>query len=288
MPVDQYMGGVEHAVMHLLYSRFFIKVLRDMGLISFGEPFKHLFNQGVILGPDGSRMSKSRGNVVNPDDYVNRVGADAVRCYLMFIGPWDSGGPWNPQGMSGIENFLRRVWTLVVDGAGASAPARNGPKDEEAIRLMHKTIKRVTDDLDRFKFNTALSALMEASNNLGPLRGAVSRLTWQEASETMALLLAPSAPHVAEELWHRLGHDTSVHLQPWPEYDPARIVETQITLIIQVNGKVRDKIETPADIPEEEAKQLALASPRVTPHLDGKTPRQVIYVPGRLVNIVVG
>jgi leucyl-tRNA synthetase len=288
MPVDQYMGGVEHAVMHLLYSRFFIKAVRDMGLISFGEPFMRLYNQGIILGPDGSRMSKSRGNVVNPDDYVSRLGSDAVRCYLMFIGPWDQGGPWNPQGISGVEKFLRNAWTLVLDGAGDSAPAKEGPSDDELRRLIHRTIKRVTDDLDRFKFNTALSALMEMTNGLRDLRGKASRKVWQEASETLTLLLAPSAPHLAEELWHRLGHDSSVHLESWPEYDPALTVERLITLVVQVNGKVRDKIEAPADIAEDDAKQLALGSPRVQQQLNGAGVRQVIYVPGRLVNIVAG
>ena len=288
MPVDQYMGGVEHAVMHLLYSRFFIKAVRDMGLISFGEPFMRLYNQGIILGPDGSRMSKSRGNVVNPDDYVSRLGSDAVRCYLMFIGPWDSGGPWNPQGISGVDNFLKRTWTLVLDGAGDSAPAKDGASDGEIRRLTHRTIKRVTEDLDRFKFNTALSALMEMTNGMTRVRGQVSRKLWQEASETLTLLLAPSAPHLAEELWHRLSHEQSVHLQTWPKYDPALIVEQQITLVIQVNGKVRDKIEAPADIAEADAKELALSSPRVQQQLNGAGVRQVIYVPGRLVNIVAG
>jgi leucyl-tRNA synthetase len=286
LPVDQYMGGVEHAVMHLLYARFFIKALRDMDLLSFSEPFRRLFNQGAILGPDGSRMSKSRGNVVNPDDYVHRLGADAVRCYLMFIGPWDSGGPWNAQGISGVESFLNRLWGIVVDGPGDSAPADGGPADEEALRLIHKTTKRVTDDLERFRYNTMLAALMEATNDLIRLRGRVSQRVWREASERLSLLVAPGAPHLGEELWHRLGHDESIHLQSWPDYDVELIVDQQITLIIQVNGKVRDRIDVPADISEEEARRLASESPKVQQHLDGGTVRQVVYVPGRLVNIV--
>jgi leucyl-tRNA synthetase len=286
MPVDQYMGGVEHAVMHLLYARFFIKALRDMGLVSFGEPFSRLYNQGIILGPDGSRMSKSRGNVVNPDEYVGRLGADAVRCYLMFIGPWDSGGPWNPQGISGVEGFLNRLWTLVLDGAGDSAPAADGPGDVEALRLVHKTTRRVTEDVERFKFNTMLAALMEAANGLVRLRGRVSRAVWREVSQRLVLLLAPAAPHITEEMWHRLGHQDSVHLQAWPDYDEALTVDARITLVVQVNGKVRDKIEVPADVSEEDARRLAIESPRVQAHLDGATVRQVIYVPGRLVNIV--
>lgn len=288
MPVDQYMGGVEHAVMHLLYARFFIKALRDMGLVSFGEPFTRLYNQGIILGPDGQRMSKSRGNVVNPDDYVQRLGADTVRCYLMFIGPWDSGGPWSPQGISGVEGFLNRLWKLALDGAGERAPAVDGPADSEALWVIHKTIKRVTDDIERFRFNTMLAALMEATNDLQHLRGRVSHKMWRQASERLTLLLAPSAPHLSEELWRRLGHEESIHLQSWPEYDEALTVEKQITLVIQVNGKVRDKIEAPVDITEEEARRLAIESPRVKAHLGEGAVRQVIYVPGRLVNIVAG
>jgi len=288
LPVDQYMGGVEHAVMHLLYARFFVKALRDMGLISIGEPFRRLFNQGIILGPDGQRMSKSHGNFVNPDDYVQRLGADAVRCYLMFIGPWDSGGPWNAQGISGVESFLNRLWGIAVDGPGPNAPADGGPADEEAVRLIHKTIKRVTDDIERFRYNTMLAALMEATNGLIRLRSGVSQRVWRAASEHLTLLISPSAPHLAEELWRRLDHEQSVHLQSWPEYDEELIVDRQITLVIQVNGKVRDRIDVPADISEEEARRLASESPKVQQHLDGSTVRQIVYVPGRLVNIVAG
>ncbi|MPZ15527.1 MAG: leucine--tRNA ligase [Chloroflexi bacterium] len=286
MPVDQYLGGVEHAVMHLLYARFFIKALHDMGLVSFKEPFSRLFNQGIILGPDGHRMSKSRGNVVNPDDYVQRMGADTVRCYLMFIAPWDSGGPWSPQGISGVEAFLHRVWGLVLDGVAGNAPNDHGSADERIVRLMHKMSKGVTEDIERFRFNTMLAKLMEATNSLVRLRGQASKRIWREASERLVLLLAPSAPHLTEELWHRLGHQQSVHLQSWPGYDEALIAEPMITLVIQVNSRVRDKLEVPADISEEGARRLAQESPRVQAHLDGATVRQVVYVPGRLVNIV--
>jgi leucyl-tRNA synthetase len=273
--------------MHLLYARFFVKAVRDLGLISFGEPFQRLFNQGAILGPDGSRMSKSRGNVVNPDDYVQRLGADAVRCYLMFIGPWDSGGPWNAQGISGVDGFLRRLWALVLDGPGDEAPSDHGPADEETLHLAHRVTKRVTDDLDRFRYNTMLASMMEATNALARLRGKVSQRAWRETSERLVLLIAPSAPHLAEELWHRLGHDESVHLQRWPDYDAELITERQVTLVIQVNGKVRDRIEVPADISEDEAHRLASQSPRVQAHIDEATVQQVVYVPGKLVNLVV-
>ncbi|MSQ24629.1 MAG: leucine--tRNA ligase [Chloroflexi bacterium] len=286
MPVDQYIGGVEHATMHLLYARFFIKALRNMGLIDFGEPFKHLFNQGIILGPDGQKMSKSRGNVVNPDDYVQRVGGDAVRCYLMFIGPYDGGGPWNPQGISGIEGFLHRLWNLVLDGPDPNAPQTSGPADDRVLRLLHKTTQRVTDDMERFRFNTMLAALMELINALLPQRAKVSKQLWRDASERMVLLIAPSAPHMAEELWHRLGHTESVHLESWPGFDPSLVTDSQVTVVLQVNGKVRDKIEVAADLGQEQVQELALASAKVQAYLDHSPIRQVIYVPGRLVNIV--
>jgi leucyl-tRNA synthetase len=286
MPVDQYMGGVEHAVMHLLYSRFFIKALRDLGLISFGEPFKRLYNQGIILGPDGSRMSKSRGNVVNPDDYVQRVGADVVRCYLMFIGPWDSGGPWNPQSISGIEKFLNEVWSMVLDGACEGTPSEGGRADEDARRVMHKLIMRVGKEVDEFKFHTALAWMMGAKNDLKRLHEGVSQQVWAEASDIMIRLLAPFAPHLTEELWHRQGHADSVHLQSWPTYDPDLTVDRVITLVVQVNGKVVDKLEAAADVSEDEAKRLALESPKVQARLNGAEPRQVRYVTGRLVSIV--
>jgi leucyl-tRNA synthetase len=281
------MGGVEHAVMHLLYSRFFTRVLRDMGMLTFSEPFKRLYNQGIILGPDGSRMSKSRGNVVNPDDYVKTLGADTVRCYLMFIGPWDSGGPWDPNGISGVQSFLHRLWGLVLDGPGPNAPADRGPADGQALRIVHKATKAVTERIERFQFNTMLAALMESSRALLGLRGQVSRRVWQEVSERFVLLLAPAAPHITEELWHRLGHTDSVHVQPWPTYDEALTVDERVTLVLQVNGKVRDKLEVAADITEAEAKRLALESPRVVASVDGTTIRDVIYIEkAHLVNVV--
>ncbi|HEY8477677.1 MAG TPA: leucine--tRNA ligase [Chloroflexota bacterium] len=286
LPVDQYMGGVEHAVMHLLYARFFTKVLRDLGLVDFGEPFLRLFNQGIILGPDGLRMSKSRGNVVNPDDYVAKLGSDTVRCYLMFIGPWDSGGPWNPEGINGVHKFLNRVWALALDAEGVGAnPSPSA--DQELQRIMHKTIARVTDDMEKFRFNTMLAALMSFSNEMVRLRGAVSRPVWDEAVEKLLLLLAPSAPHLTEELWHRLGHDQSIHLQPWPTFRPELLEEEKVTLVIQVNGKVRDKVEIPVDLPEEQVRTLVMERPRIQQLLDGRTLANFVYVPNRLVNLVI-
>jgi leucyl-tRNA synthetase len=287
LPVDQYTGGAEHAVMHLLYARFFWKVARDLGVVQGPEPFLRLFNQGQILGPDGQRMSKSRGNVVAPDDQVSKWGADCFRCYLMFIGPWEEGGPFRIDGIPGIERWLNRAWSVALSepafgDAGAAAV-------REMRRLTHKTLRRVTEDFNGFRWNTAISGLMEMVNGLSKARegGAVDRDAWHEAIETMVLMMAPLAPHIAEELWERTDHPYSVHLQAWPEWDAELAREDEITLVVQVNGKVRDRISAPADISEEAATKLALASEAVKKHMDGKSPRLVKYVPGKLINIVV-
>jgi leucyl-tRNA synthetase len=288
LPVDQYTGGAEHAVMHLLYARFFWKVMRDMGIVQGDEPFLRLFNQGQILGPDGQRMSKSRGNVVAPDEQVKKFGADVFRCYLMFIGPWDQGGPFGVEGIAGLQRWLNRVWNVAIEEPTFAA----GGVGEEARglrRLTHQTIRRVTDDIEAFRFNTMLAALMEMTNGLYQARdaGPVERDAWQEAVRSLLLMTAPIAPHISEELWERIGGPYSVHQQPWPEADAELAREDDLTLVVQVNGKVRDRIRVPTDISEERAKELALASEQVRRHLDGKDPRRVIYVPGKLVNIVV-
>ena len=274
--------------MHLLYARFFTKALRDLGIIDFGEPFLRLFNQGIILGEDHEKMSKSRGNVVNPDDVVAAYGADAVRAFLMFIGPWDQGGAWSPTGIQGMSRWLNRVWALAArDATDLPASAANGDGLE---RLRHKTIRKVTNDLDRFQFNTALAALMEYSNELQRVwdAGAADAEAWRQAIETLIILLAPTCPHIAEELWALAGRDYSIHNQPWPSWDEAIAADTEITLVVQVNGKMRDKLTVEAGIAEEAAKDLAFASERAAAHVGGKTVRKVIYVPGKLVNIVVG
>ena len=287
-PVDQYTGGVEHAVMHLLYARFFIKALRDLGLLDFDEPFLRLFNQGHIIA-DSQKMSKSRGNVVAPDDYVAELGADAVRCYLMFLGPWEQGGEWSDTGMNGMARWLNRVWGIAQRDAGS---LDGTPIDEEAVRdldrTVHKTIRRVVDDLDRFKYNTALAALMELSNGLSREweRGGIDSNSWSAAIEKMLLLMAPLAPHIAEELWERTGHAYSIHSERLPEWDPALASDEVFTLVVQVNGRLRDRIEVPASISEDEAKAAALMSERVQGHTAGKKIARVIYVPGKLVNIV--
>ena len=312
LPVDQYTGGVEHAVMHLLYTRFWTKVMRDMGLVSFSEPMLRLFNQGVILGEDGEKMSKSRGNVVNPDEYVNSVGADTVRAYLMFIGPWEGGGPWNSRGIEGVHRFLQRVWNVVHEtngnpharsaGSGRSAgtgergnadpqPASRGGSrsrdNRELAHWTHKTIKKVTDDLEGFHFNTAIAALMEYVNYLTRVKStqAGSR-AWQEARRSLILLLAPMTPHIAEELWESMGEPYSVHHQQWPSYDATLARAELATLVLQVDGKVRDRVQVPAGLTDADAKSLALSNEKVRKFMDGRQVADVVVVPGRLVNVV--
>jgi leucyl-tRNA synthetase len=287
LPVDQYIGGPEHAVMHLLYTRFWTKAMRDMGLVGFDEPMKRLYHQGIILGPDGLRMSKSRGNVVRPDSLVEEHGADAVRVFLLFIGPWDQGGPWNPQGFEGVVRFLNRAWTVVTTPAAAQPAA--DPDSERALRrVTHQTIRKVGADLQGFSFNTAVAALMEFVNALmrARERGAAGSPAYGEAIETLALLLAPIAPHLAEELWERLGRPYSVHEQPWPHWSAELAAEETIEIVIQVNGKLRDRLHLPAGLGEEELRRQALASAKVQAAIGAREPRKVIVVPNKLVNVV--
>ncbi len=380
VPVDQYTGGAEHATMHLLYTRFFTKVLRDLGLVNFDEPMIRLYNQGVILGEprdgdfvivdgewvtteadafratsirairdgerpeplvsetriqgevygrdektvrvhvgegrfiivhvdehtrleipgisnpriadlifhlDAEKMSKSKGNVVAPDALVAQYGADTVRAYLMFAFRWDQGGPWNSKGIEGVHRWLHRVWHLVLDEPTVQRDATQ--EEIKALRRKtHQTIKRVTQDMEEFAFNTAIAALMELTNLMQRLKetSAVSTEEWKEARDTLLLLLAPFTPHIAEELWVRTGHAYSIHQQRWPEWDEEWVKEETITLVVQVNGKVRDKIPAPAGLSEEEAKKLALASPKVQRHIDGKEIRRIIFAQGRILNIV--
>ena len=286
LPVDLYTGGAEHAVMHLFYARFFIKALRDMGLVEFDEPFARLFNQGTIVHR-GDKMSKSRGNVIGSDEYVHKLGADAVRGYVMFIGPWELGGEWNDRGIVGISRWLNRVWRLVATDYTSCVVDPDAEK--ELLHLTHRTVKEVTADLERFRFNIMLSSLMEFSNYLSKIKGSglVSGAAWKEAISYFLRLLAPSAPHLAEELWNRTGHPYSVHNQSWPEYAEELAKEEEIMLVIQVNGKVRDKVLVPASISEVEARELALGRERAKAYINGKSLTRVIYVPKRVVNIVV-
>lgn len=288
LPVDQYTGGIEHATMHLMYTRFFTKVMRDMGLVNFDEPMTHLYNQGIILGEDNEKMSKSRGNVVNPDDYVSTLGADSVRGFLMFLGPWDMGGSWSSTGIEGIYRFINRMWNVVLERR--TLPNEAPPLEEVAAlrRIMHKTIKRVTADLQSFKFNTALAALMEFNNYLikakeTPVYGGEA---WTEAIRNLILLIAPFMPHVAEELWERTGGEYSVHTQAWPKFDEQLAADEMVTVVVQVNGKVRARVELPVTISEEDAQTAAMSEQNVRRFLEGKEVQKIVYVPGRLVNIV--
>jgi leucyl-tRNA synthetase len=292
LPVDLYVGGAEHAVMHLLYARFWTKVLADAGLIDFREPFPRLASQGILHAADGKRMSKSRGNVVTPDEVVERYGADILRTHLLFMAPFDRNVFWDEEGIVGAERFLQRVWRLCQPSGelgqwqAPSIPQSFDPQ-LDLRRVMHKTIRRVTDDIEAFKFNTAIAAMMEFTNTLGTyLEQHGPMPAPQQAIETLIRLLAPFAPHIAEELWARRGGEFSVHQQPWPAYDPALMVDETVTLVVQVDGKVRDRIAVPSDITDDQAGRLAQASERVQRLLNGKPPRRVIIVSGRLVNIV--
>ena len=289
LPVDQYTGGVEHQTMHLLYARFFTKALRDMGLIDFGEPFQRLFNQGIILGDDNERMSKSRGNVVDPDDLVHAYGADTVRLFLMFLGPWDQGGPWNSRGIAGPWRFLERVFALVTETAGNPAEARDDDATRALRRVTHQTVRAVTRDFESFQFNTMVAHLMEFVNELMRHKDTAVAHTnaWREALETLPLLLAPGAPHIAEELWtNRLGKLFSVHTQPWPTWSEELATEERIELPVQVNGKLRDRVSLPPDVDEATALAAARGAARVAEQLAGKTVVKEIYIPGRLINFV--
>ncbi len=286
LPVDQYTGGIEHATMHLIYTRFFTKAMREMGLVDFDEPMLALHNQGMVLGVDNEKMSKSRGNVVAPDDLVQKYGADTVRAYIMFFTKWELGGPWNYDGIKGPQRLLQDVWSI------ATHPYIQGvvhePADRALRRKAHQVIRKVSEDLAGFSFNTAVAAIMELRNSIleAQRRSNVSRESWTEAVDNMLLILSPIAPHITEELWAQRGRPYSIHQQPWPEWDAEIAKEESITLIVQVNGKVRDRITAPADTTDEVLKALALASENVEKHLEGKAPRKVIVVKGKLVNIV--
>ncbi len=284
MPVDLYIGGAEHAVLHLLYSRFWHKFLYDLGYASTKEPFKKLVNQGMILGEDGQKMSKSRGNVVNPDQVVSDYGADSMRLYEMFMGPLEAMKPWSMNGVQGVHRFLQKTWRLIVDEETGrlSALVQVVDADEETLRLLHQTIKKVGDDVESFGFNTAISAMMILVNHLGR-----QEVRPKSALESLVLILSPFAPHIAEELWQRLGHPDSLAHEPWPEYDPNLIREKEIELAVQVNGKIKDRIVVAADADEDTIKGKALACDKVVEAMAGKTPRKVIVIKSRLVNIVV-
>jgi len=335
MPVDFYIGGAEHAVLHLLYARFWHKVLYDCGLVSTKEPFQRLFNQGMILGfsytktnDDGDteyvhvdhvekrgeeffdtrtgekleaqieKMSKSRGNVVNPDDVVDEFGADTLRLYEMFMGPLEATKPWDPEGVSGVYRFLGRCWRLIVaqddDGDDADTPwepqlddsiSKEADLDRETERLMHQTIQKVTEDIEGLRFNTAISQLMVFVNHLTKKQNQGESVPW-ECAETLVLLLSPFAPHMGEELWRVLGHEDTNAYVDWPEFDEAKTVEETITIAVQVMGKTRGTIDIARDAGKDDVLAAAKQLDSVARHLEGKTIRKEIYVPGRIVNFV--
>ncbi len=336
LPVNLYTGGAEHAVMHLLYARFFHKVMRDMGMLNalmavhpdrvWDEPFPTLFNQGTITSfsyrdPSGrylpyaevefegekpvhrdtreplteaaEKMSKSKLNVVAPDEYVDRYGADVVRLFLMFIGPWEQGGAWNPRGVEGIVRFLNRAWWLVTEPSepGANTTGEADPaRVRDLQRAVHQTLRKVTGDFERFSYNTAIAALMELSNAMQRAKQTpvVNTPAWQEAVEIFVLMLAPLAPHLAEEMWHRLGQPYSVHQQSWPQWSEELAAEESIEIVVQVNGKLLDRVRVPAYATEAVVREAVMETEKVKKALEGRQLRKFIYVPGRLVNLVIG
>ena len=289
-PVDLYTGGIEHAILHLLYARFITRVLRDLGQTDVSEPFAMLRNQGMILSEDGRKMSKSRGAQIGPNELVEAHGADALRLHLMFLGPWEQGGPWNDRGITGMERFIRRAYQVVTE-LGTRHPDGSAKKVEESslIALTHRTIKRVTDDIDTFSFNTMVAAKIEFVNELMKLKETpiVTSPVWREAVETLVLLMAPSTPYVAEEMWQLLGNEFSVHQQAWPVYDPELAVEATIEIPVQINGKVRDRIIVASSATAEEQSAAARTSEKIVAMLEGKQVVKEVSVPGRMVNLVV-
>ncbi|BAT71910.1 leucyl-tRNA synthetase [Thermosulfidibacter takaii ABI70S6] len=299
MPVDQYIGGIEHAVLHLLYSRFYTRVLRDLGYTDIDEPFSALLTQGMVL-KDGRKMSKSAGNVVDPDDMVEKYGADTVRLFLLFAAPPERDLEWSDQGIDGCYRFLNRVWRLFTDhvedvknAKGVFDYKKLSDAGKKAVRLTHKLIKKVTEDVKAFKFNTAIAAFMEYINDLQELEGQIKwqddneRVALRDCFEKMALVISPFVPHFADEVWELLGNEGFTLEQKWPEYKDEWTKESEITLIVQVNGKVRAKINVPAGLPKEELEKIALSNDRVQKWIEGKNIVKVVVVPNKLVNIVV-
>ncbi|MEI0738153.1 leucine--tRNA ligase [Paenibacillus sp. JTLBN-2024] len=282
MPVDLYIGGVEHAVLHLLYARFWHKVLYDLGVVSTKEPFQKLVNQGMILGTNNEKMSKSRGNVINPDEIVETFGADTLRIYEMFMGPLEATKPWNENGVEGAHRFLSRVWRLVVNDDGSLNPKlTDGEGSDDFKRVWHKTIKKVTEDMEHMRFNTAISQLMIFINDAYKADSLP-----RKAIEDFTQLLSPFAPHIAEELWERLGHEESITYEPWPVFDEAWTVDAEVEIVIQVNGKIVQRAKIAKDMSQEAMQEFSLSQENVQAAIAGKTVRKVIAVPGKLVNIV--
>ena len=289
MPVDYY-NGADHAVAHLLYSRFWMRFFYKLGLVPTPEPFKRMMYNAYIMAPDGQKMSKSKGNVIDPMEIMDSgYGADALRVYEMFIAPYDMDAPWDTRGVPGTYRFLSRIWNLTQEYIEAG-PTDAGTTDAEILKLVHGTIKKVTSDIEDEKFNTAVAAMMELVNNLYKIKeasGIGKNDAWQFAIESLLQIVAPFAPHLAEELWHHIGHTDTIHRDHWPKWDDALLASDIMTIAVQVNGKLRATVEIAADASEDEVKAAALAESNVIKFLDNKQPAKVIYIPGRLVNVVV-
>lgn len=292
LPVDDYIGGAEHAVMHLLYARMWTKVMQDAGLVDFGEPFKKLRNQGMILAPDGQKMSKSKGNTIQPDELINQgYGADSIRIMELFIGPWNQSANWSVEGMGGSYRFLQRIWTLVQELIDTTPQKKTSSENAELQKIMHRTIKKVSDDLQAMSFNTAVAAMMACVNDLYKLKVEVAYAdnydAWHTALSVLLQLVAPFAPHMAEELWQQLGHDDSIHIDHWPKYEEKYITKDTATIAVQVNGKLRGTITAPAGADQQAVTQLAQADTKIAANLGDKTVLKVVYVADRLLNFVV-
>jgi leucyl-tRNA synthetase len=296
LPVDLYVGGAEHAVMHLLYARFFCKVLQDAGYVDFGEPYSTLRNQGMIQAEDGQKMSKSKGNVVTPDSVVERYGADSLRVYELFIAPFEQSVAWSDRGVQGCARFLGRYWNLAAEVAAAqaaddAAAPGEAERGRALVRTLHKTIRKVTRDMESFRFNTAVSAMMELQNDAldvwANARGALAPAQWRELLRSFTLLLAPMAPHVAEEVHELLGGEGSVLDAAWPSWDDELAADEVATVVVQVNGKLRDRLEVAVDAARDDVLAEARAGANTRRFLEGKQVVKEIYVPGKLVNFVV-
>ncbi|WP_448536159.1 leucine--tRNA ligase [Pseudothermotoga sp.] len=293
LPVDQYVGGVEHAILHLLYSRFITKVLHDLGYLSFDEPFTNLFTQGMIY-KDGAKMSKSKGNVVSPDDMIEKYGADTLRLYILFMGPPEKDAEWSDAGIEGVHRFIKRAWSLIdkIVSLNDQGSSEMGPRERELRRKLHSALLKITQDMEGgFKFNTAISGLMELVNDVSDYLQQVPQERWhvsllKEFAEKFVLMISPFAPHFAEELWHAMGKTTSIMEESWPEYDPEALKVEEVEIAVQVNGKLRDRIRVPVDATKQDALKIALESEKVKKFLNDE-PKDAIYVPKRLLNIIV-
>lgn len=281
--VDLYVGGAEHAVLHLLYARFWHKVLYDYGYVSTPEPFKKLFHQGLILGEDGRKMSKSLGNVVNPDEVINEYGADSLRLFEMFLGPLEASKPWSSKGIEGVNRFLNRVWRMILDEDGNLSPTVvDAPLNDEQEYVLNYTIKKVQEDIENLSFNTAIAQMMIFVNEFYKYETKP-----KEAMKKFVLCLAPFAPHIAEELWQRLGETQSIVFAEWPEFDEAKTVRQTIEFVVQVCSKIRARLQIKLDASEDEVKQIVLDNEQVKKYVDGKAIKKIIFVPNKLINIIV-